>query len=253
MDLDDKSVGACGNSRLRQCPDVLPVAGCMARVCNDRQMRKLLYHRYSTDIYGVPRRRLICAYAPLAQYDVFVAGVHYILRCHEPFFYRGGQAAFEQYRLRCEAYFVQQPEILHVSCAYLDNVGIRSHQSDIAGVDDLGNDLHACDFTGFCHDFQPFFLEPLEGIRRRARLECSSSQDACSRFLHPDGCFYEGFLAFYGTWPGNDGKFGPAEPDPADIDDAWSLLEFPAGKFERFHDRDYAFDSGHRGDIYGVQ
>ena len=75
--------------------------------------------------------------------------------------------------------FTQQVEVLHISRAYLYHIYILK-QLDIPDVHDLGNYRHACSFSRFEQELQPFALKSLEVIRGGTGLECSAAQEVRS-------------------------------------------------------------------------
>ena len=69
---------------------------------------------------------------------------------------------------------------MHIARADLENVCVLSHQFHVAIAHHLRDDAEAGGLFRFGQQLQPFRLEPLEIVRRSARLESPSTQKFCS-------------------------------------------------------------------------
>ena len=85
-------------------------------------------------------------------------------------------AALEHHRLAAVADGLQQREVLHVARADLEHVGVLGDELDVGDVDDLGDDRQAGLRAHVGEDLEPALAEPLERVRRGARLERAAAQ-----------------------------------------------------------------------------
>ena len=94
-------------------------------------------------VEGVAHRRFKSANAALAQNDVGIAVAHDDLRRTQQIGHRRHHAALQQNRPARPRRRFQQRVVLHASRADLQNVGVLSHQRDIALRHDLGHNGQA--------------------------------------------------------------------------------------------------------------
>ena len=92
------AVGTAGGRGERHGLNVAGVAGGVAGVGDDGQVRQVVQHRHGVEVEGVAGAGLEGADAALAQDDVVVALAHYVLGGHEQLIDRAGHAALEQDR-----------------------------------------------------------------------------------------------------------------------------------------------------------
>ncbi len=98
VDLDLQTVGAAGSRGERHGLDIAGVAGGVAGVGDDGQVRQVVQHRHGVEVEGVAGAGLEGANAALAQDDVVVALAHDVLGSHEQLIDGAGHAALEQDR-----------------------------------------------------------------------------------------------------------------------------------------------------------
>src|SRR6058998_896542 len=97
---------------------------------------------------------------------------------------RRGHASLEEHRLPRFADAPEQREVLNVARADLEDVGVLGDQLDLVGLHDLGDDRQPGLALRFGQQLQSLVLEPLEGVRRGARLERAAAEDARAGGLH---------------------------------------------------------------------
>ena len=78
--------------------------------------------------------------------------------------------------------FNQQREILHVPGANLQNVHMAGNHRHEVRLHHFGNCQQTVFAPDLLQDLQPFLLQSLKGIRRRARFEGPSAQHGGTRF-----------------------------------------------------------------------
>src|ERR1035437_7054842 len=171
MDFHDQAVGADRHSGARKRRNQAALAGGVAGIENDRQVRKLVQHRYGRDIAGIAGSGLEGPYAALAQNHVGVAVGHNVLGGHEQFLDGGTHAALQQYRPAAAAQRFQQREILHIAGAHLHAVGVLRHHFHVAIAHDLGDDAEPGALLGLTKQFQPLQFHALKVVGRGPRLE----------------------------------------------------------------------------------
>ena len=71
---------------------------------------------------------------------------------------------------------LEQPDVGHVAGADLEHVGVLGDDGHVAGVDDLGDDRQPGGHADVGEDLERRDAEPLEGVRRGARLEGAAAQ-----------------------------------------------------------------------------
>ena len=143
MDLDDQAVGADGGARQGHRRNERSVAGAVAGVDDDRQVRPGAEDGHRREVERVAGRGLEGADAALAQDHVRVAGRQDVLGGQQPLLDRRGQAALEQHRPAALPDRLEQHEVLHVAGADLEDVDVLLEDRDIGRVDDLADDRQA--------------------------------------------------------------------------------------------------------------
>jgi hypothetical protein len=81
----------------------------------------------------------------------------------------------------------KQRVVLHVARADLQNVGILGDHGNVVLRHDFGHDSQAALFARAGQHLQPFQAKPLKRVRRTARLEGASAQNARSGAAHMIG------------------------------------------------------------------
>ena len=207
--FDDQAVGSHGDGGAGKRRHLVALAGAVAGIDDDGQMAQALHGGHDAEIERVAGVIGEGAHAALAQDDVVVALAHDVLGGHQKFFQRGGDAALQQDGLAGASGALEQREILHVAGADLDDIGVLVDQVERFVIHRFGDDQQAEAVADFGHDLQPLFAEPLERIRRGARLEGAAAEELGSGAGHAlgDG---EGLLAALdGARAGDDGQARP--------------------------------------------
>jgi len=93
---------------------------------------------------------------------------------------------------------------LHIAGTDLEHIRVPGHQGDLFRRHHFGHYGQARDLPGFGQVFQALLAQPLEGIRRGARLEGTAPQHLGARFLHRVGRLQELRAALHRTGAGDD-------------------------------------------------
>jgi hypothetical protein len=136
------------------------------RVHDHRQVRQPLRDRHRADVERVARRLLERPDAAFAEHDVEVAALGDVLGGHQPLLDGGAHPALEHHRLAGAADRLQEREVLHVTGADLQHVGVGSDQLDIGRVDHLGDDREAGLRPDIGENAQAVLAEALESVGR---------------------------------------------------------------------------------------
>ena len=99
----------------------------MARINNNRKVRKLFDNRDSRNIKSVSCKCFVCADTSFAEHNLIVTACHNIFGTHEPFFDCCGKTSLEKDRLVNFAELLEKLKVLHISCTNLNNVNILEH------------------------------------------------------------------------------------------------------------------------------
>ena len=95
-----------------------------------------------------------------AQYDLLVSLRHDIFGRHQKLFYSRAEAPFQNNRFIDIADLCEQPEILHVAGADLDDVRELADQHGVFWVHQFGYNLHPGFLAHVCKKLQPLFAQP---------------------------------------------------------------------------------------------
>jgi hypothetical protein len=174
--LDDEPVGAGRDRRARHRDDLGAHAGPVARVGDDRQVRQRLYDRDRGQVQEIAGVAVEAAHAALAQDDVVVPLGQDVLGGEQQLVDGGGDAPLEQHGAPAPPRGTQQRVVLHVARAYLHDVRVVRHDLDGLGIHRLGDDRETGRLAGAREMREARFAEPLERVRRRARLERTRPQ-----------------------------------------------------------------------------
>ena len=215
----------------------------MGRIDDHRQMAEpldCLHRREIERVSGIGFKR---ADAALAEDDVRVARRHDVFRAHQPFADRRGQAALEQNRLSGLPQFGQQIEILHVARADLNHIHAPVKFLHQLRAHNFRADRHARDRLRLLQQRQPFELQPLKRIGRRARLIRAAAQDVCAACAHLERGIGDLLHVLHRARAGEERQLAPADLHAAAVDHAVRRMEFPVRLFERLGDRHHALDA----------
>ena len=171
VDLDDDAVGARRRGRQRQRQhQVAPArrrgsgrrspAGARARLSTGTAMMSSV-KRYAVSNVRMPRSHSITFGLPsLSTYSAAISSSSSV--AESPRLISTGRPG--------AADLGQQRVVLHVARADLDHVGHFEHRLDVARVHQLGDDRQPGLLLGLGEQAQALRAEPLEAVRRRARL-----------------------------------------------------------------------------------
>ena len=98
MDFDQEAVGAGGQRCSGHRRHVVALAGAMAGIDQNRQVRQRLYRRDDGQVERIAAMVRKRPYAPLAEDDVVIAAGEQVFGRHQPFLERSRHPAFEQNR-----------------------------------------------------------------------------------------------------------------------------------------------------------
>ena len=175
----------------RQGRNQVAMAGGVAGVGDDGQVRDLLEQRNGGYVEGVARGCFKGANAALAENDVGVAVIENNLRRAQQIGHRGHHAALQQDGTARTRRGFKQRVVLHVARADLQDVGILGNQRNVVFGHDFGDDGQA----GFCaragEHLEAFEAMTLKCIRRAAGLEGAAAQDAGAGAAHMMGGGHE--------------------------------------------------------------
>ena len=238
----DQAVRAAGDGSEGHRLDEAPFAGAVARVHDNRQVRKVLDGGDGGKVEGVPRIGLVGADAALTENDVRIAFVQDVFGGVQPLVEGGGEAALQHDGLLGAADFLQQAEILHIAGADLQKVGILGDGLDGIDLGDFGDDAQAGLFFRLGKIFEAFFLQPLEGIRRGAGLVGAAAQELGAALFRDLGGGKELLAALDGAGARHDHEFIAAHRHAVHVDNAGLWMELTAGQLVALRDRDAALD-----------
>ena len=105
----------------------------------------------------------------------------------------------------------QQRVVLHAARADLQNVGILGDQRNVVLRHDFGHDGQTALFARASQHLQAFQAKPLKCVRRTARLEGASTQNARSGAAHMVGRGHQLELGLHRAGPGHGDKFAAAD------------------------------------------
>ena len=204
-------------------------------------MAEHLDQRHSGNIQVVADHGLKGTDAALAQDDIGVAACKDVLRRHQELLHRGGQAALEQDGLFRAAQLLEQHEVLHIARAELDDIHIRE-QVEVLFAHDLGHDRQAGLALGFEQQLEALGLQPLEGVRRGARLERAAAHEGRARFLDRFRDHNNLVLILNRARAGHDVEIARADLAPRHLKDRVLRMELAVNGLERFGYALYALD-----------
>ena len=118
-----QAVGTGGERGQGHGRDVVALAGAVAGIDENRQVRELLDWRDDRQVQRVAAVVGEGPHAAFAEDHLIVAAGEDVLGRHQPFFEGGRHASLEQHRLPRPGDPPQQAVILHVASANLDDVG----------------------------------------------------------------------------------------------------------------------------------
>ena len=147
----------------------------------------------------------------------------------------------------------QQREVLHVARANLEDVGVPVDQLDLAEVHHFGNQFQVLGARRVPEQAQPFLAEPLEAVRRAARLERAAAEDLRARSADRGRRGAHLVLVLGRARTGHDDDLVAAQPDVANHDDRSFGFERPAGELVRRRDPQDLVDAVQHLDEPGVR
>src|SRR5437870_7416076 len=117
------------------------------------------------------------AHAAFAEHDIVVTFGHDVFGGQQPFIQGRRQATFEQNRQMRFSGATKQGKILHVACADLNHVAVLLNKFKAVFIECFSHNLQTVSLANFSENFETFFSQPLESIRRSARLECAATKE----------------------------------------------------------------------------
>src|SRR5581483_8856623 len=174
--LDDQAIGTTRHGRLGHRLDQMPFAGAVAGIGDDREMRQSLHDRNGAEIHRIAGVVLERPNPPLAQHHPVIAALEDVFGGQEPLLDGSRHAPFEHHWLVDLADLIQKVEVLHVSRANLQNVGVFCHERHVGGGHDLGDDLQPGGRSGLGVQLEALLSQSAEAVGRRTRLVCAATQ-----------------------------------------------------------------------------
>ena len=210
MNLDQKTIRTRGHSRARHRRNLVPTAGSMRRIGDDRKMRQLFDHRNRGDIERVSGVVLERSDAAFAKDYVAVAACHDVFRRQQPLLDRRGRPALQKNRTPHLRQFFQQIEVLHVPGADLKYVDMLQKHGNLRLIHDFGNHNQAVLVRRVTQDPQTFFAHALKAVWRCSRFEGSAAKNLDSVFLHDPGDGHNLLRALHRARSGHHDNVAPA-------------------------------------------
>src|SRR5258706_9745165 len=238
MDLDHQAVRADGDRRARERQDLLPLAGAVGRIHEDRQVRDALDIRNGGEIERVARVVGEGPHAALAEDHFVVALREEVFGREEELLERGRHAALQEDGLARLAELLQQREVLHVARADLQAVGVLRDELDGLRVQDFGDDREAGLLPHAGEDFQARLAEALEGIGGRPRLERAAPVERRARLADRVADLDRLGQRLDRAGAGDDHDRGSAHGHAPDRDDRVLALGLPGDQLVGRRDRD---------------
>src|SRR4029450_4845203 len=197
---------------------------------------QLFHHGYGGKIQGVARRTLEGANTPFAQDNRVVTPGHDVFRCQEKFFNGRRHSSLQQNRFPDLSQFLEQVEILHVSGAHLQYVGILEEHRNLRMIHDLRDHIHSLAARRRVQQLETLLAHPLEAMGRSARLEGPAAHDLDARLPHRFRCGLDLLLTFDRARTGHDNDIIAPDSDPAHVHDGPFLSEGAARQLVRLSD-----------------
>ena len=154
-------------------------------------------------------------HAPLAEHYVVVAFAQDIFGGHQEFVESGGHATLEEDWFFGAAGALEQREILHITCADLDHVGVFFDEVEAFVVDGFGDDAEAVVFANLRENSEAVFAETLKTIRRSARFVSAATKEFNAGFFDAFGGGEALFFGFYRARAANQAHVFAAEKNVA--------------------------------------
>src|SRR5579875_665008 len=150
------------------------------------------------------------AHTTLAEDHVVIALREDILGGHQELIQRGRHPAFQEDRLFRPPHALEQREILHVTRAHLQHIGILLNQIAIHRIDSFGHNQQPEVLADFAENLQPLFAQPLKAVRRGTWLDDATAKQPCSSALNTPCGAKSLVAALDGARPGDDRKLLPS-------------------------------------------
>ncbi|MNB87449.1 hypothetical protein D3C75_344490 [compost metagenome] len=176
MHFDNQTVSSGSNGCLCHRLNQLAAAGSVARVGNNRQVAQALKHRNCRQVKRITGIGFEGTDTALAQHDITVASGQNVFSRVQKLIVGRAEAAFEQHRAAAGSELAQQIKILHIACAYLQNICMLRTNIHVLRSHNLSDSQQAMLLTGFCHHSQAFNANALEAVWTGPRLKCAAAQ-----------------------------------------------------------------------------
>ena len=232
MYLDLKSVRAGNHRRKGHRLDEGNNSRRVRGVNANRQVGLLLKKRHCRYIKCISRHCFKSPDTSFAKGNVHVSPCHDVLGGHEKLLQSVCQTAFEQYGLVALAESLKKLEVLHISCAHLNNVNI-SKKVKVGNAHYLGNYGQTRFLPCFEEKLDPLALQALERIGRSSGLERAAAEHCCARFLAGDSGCDNLFFAFNGAGTRDNLQGTVAHNSVTNLDNGIVGVEFSVSLFVR--------------------
>ena len=140
-----------------------------------------MHERNRREVEHVARGRVEAAHAALAENHLAVALGEDVLRAQQQIVIVAAMPRLSSTGLPSFPTVLQQRIVLHVARADLDAVGVLGDESRALFVHRLGDDRQSRFLARACEQLEPLDSEPLERVRRAARLERAAAQRTSRR------------------------------------------------------------------------
>src|SRR5258708_14167517 len=212
-------------------------------------MAALFHGRNHGEVEGVARKIGEGSNAALAKHNVVIALGEDVLGGHEEFVERGGHAALEENRFFGAARAFEKGEILHVTRADLDDIGVFLDEVRRFIVNGFGDNAEAILGANFRKNLEALFAKALKAVRRSARLVSAAAEQTRSGFFDALGDSQALLLGFHGTRASDESNVLAADDNLArgrrDSKDAVFFFGVTPDELIRVADGDAFADTGH--------
>jgi hypothetical protein len=213
MNFDVHSVGSDRKGSFgKWCQDVAAACG-VGDINNHGQVRLEFGNGNSGNVERVAGPLLERANATFTQNQAFFTSREDVLGGEHPLLHRLRESTFEENWPSGSSNFLEQREILCISRANLQDIGVLGDQIDISGVHDFGHEQHLVLLSGSSTEFQALFAHALETVRAGSRLVRAATQDFDTFAGQERGGALELFPAFNAARSSDQGFAAVTEDD----------------------------------------
>ena len=177
MHLHHDPVGSSRNAGVRHGRNHPTLPCGVAWVNDDREMRQPAQDWNGIEVEGVARGGLKGSNAALAEDELRVSSGQDVLRGEEPLLNRPREASLQHHGHARSPDRIEEREVLHVASANLKHVGELGHHINLRRLHHLRDDGETRALPRLREEAEPIKTEPLEGVRRGARLEGPAAEE----------------------------------------------------------------------------